>query len=119
MHMVVTAVALRFAARAGFVEPKVMDRGALLRFSILNGISIGFLNLSLGFNSVGFYQVSDVNTHVFSTDAMHATQNRTRHPSSSRARRINTVSHRHTLCVLLVLRCSHAHSPIRRPPWNR
>ena len=31
---------------------------ALLRFSILNGISIGFLNLCLGFNSVGFYQMT-------------------------------------------------------------
>lgn len=26
-------------------------------FGVLNGISIGLLNLSLGFNSVGFYQV--------------------------------------------------------------
>jgi hypothetical protein len=29
-------------------------------FGVLNGISIGLLNLSLGFNSVGFYQV-----HIF------------------------------------------------------
>jgi hypothetical protein len=27
-------------------------------FGILNGTSIGLLNLSLGFNSVGFYQVT-------------------------------------------------------------
>lgn len=27
-------------------------------FGILNGVSIGLLNLSLGFNSVGFYQVN-------------------------------------------------------------
>lgn len=29
-------------------------------FGVLNGISIGLLNLSLGFNSVGFYQVGIV-----------------------------------------------------------
>jgi solute carrier family 35 protein E3 len=27
-------------------------------FGVLNGISIGLLNLSLGFNSVGFYQMT-------------------------------------------------------------
>lgn len=38
-------------------EHKPFDRKAVLGFGILNGISIGLLNLSLGFNSVGFYQV--------------------------------------------------------------
>ena len=54
MHMIVTAVALRFAAKYNFLEPKEVERQALLRFSCINGISIAFLNLSLGFNSVGF-----------------------------------------------------------------
>ena len=58
LHQLVTAGALRGAARAGLLEPKVIERGALLRFSVLNGVSIGFLNLSLGFNSVGFYQMT-------------------------------------------------------------
>lgn len=34
-------------------------------FGILNGISIGLLNLSLGFNSVGFYQVEFFCTFLF------------------------------------------------------
>ncbi|RWV87697.1 hypothetical protein BHE74_00043498 [Ensete ventricosum] len=38
-------------------EHKPFDRKAVLGFGVLNGISIGLLNLSLGFNSVGFYQV--------------------------------------------------------------
>lgn len=58
MHMIVTAVALRFAAKYNFLEPKEVERQALLRFSCINGISIAFLNLSLGFNSVGFYQMT-------------------------------------------------------------
>jgi len=58
LHQLVTAGALRGAARAGLLEPKAIERGALLRFSVLNGVSIGFLNLSLGFNSVGFYQMT-------------------------------------------------------------
>merc|ERR1711990_1205999 len=58
LHMLVTVGALRVAARSGWLEPKSIERGALLRFSILNGVSIGFLNLSLGFNSVGFYQMT-------------------------------------------------------------
>lgn len=58
LHQLVTAAALRVASKAGLLEPKTIDRGALLRFSVLNGVSIGFLNLSLGFNSVGFYQMT-------------------------------------------------------------
>ncbi|KAJ4839794.1 hypothetical protein Tsubulata_036894 [Turnera subulata] len=38
-------------------EHKPFDSRAVMGFGILNGISIGLLNLSLGFNSVGFYQV--------------------------------------------------------------
>lgn len=40
-----------------FFEHKPFDSRAVMGFGILNGISIGLLNLSLGFNSVGFYQV--------------------------------------------------------------
>ena len=40
-----------------FFEHKPFDAKAVIGFGILNGISIGLLNLSLGFNSVGFYQV--------------------------------------------------------------
>ena len=39
-------------------EHKPFDPRAVMGFGILNGISIGLLNLSLGFNSVGFYQVN-------------------------------------------------------------
>lgn len=38
-------------------EHKPFDARAVMGFGILNGTSIGLLNLSLGFNSVGFYQV--------------------------------------------------------------
>ena len=57
-HMAVTAVALRVAEKMGYVEAKAIERKALVRFSCLNGISVAFLNLSLGFNSVGFYQMT-------------------------------------------------------------
>lgn len=40
-----------------FFEHKPIDFQTVIGFGILNGISIGMLNLSLGFNSVGFYQV--------------------------------------------------------------
>lgn len=39
-------------------EHKPFDPRAVMGFGILNGTSIGLLNLSLGFNSVGFYQVN-------------------------------------------------------------
>eukprot|EP00238_Polyblepharides_amylifera_P000223 CAMPEP_0196573058 /NCGR_PEP_ID=MMETSP1081-20130531/3021_1 /TAXON_ID=36882 /ORGANISM="Pyramimonas amylifera, Strain CCMP720" /LENGTH=274 /DNA_ID=CAMNT_0041890627 /DNA_START=444 /DNA_END=1268 /DNA_ORIENTATION=+ len=39
-------------------EAKSLEFKPLIIFSVLNGISIGFLNLSLGFNSVGFYQMT-------------------------------------------------------------
>jgi hypothetical protein len=38
-------------------EQKPFDSRTVMGFGILNGISIGLLNLCLGFNSVGFYQV--------------------------------------------------------------
>jgi len=39
-------------------EHKPFDARAVMGFGVLNGCSIGLLNLSLGFNSVGFYQVA-------------------------------------------------------------
>jgi len=54
-HMAVTAMALRIASGAGFILPKLIDEKSLTRFAVINGISVGLLNLSLGFNSVGFY----------------------------------------------------------------
>ncbi|EEC71719.1 hypothetical protein OsI_04250 [Oryza sativa Indica Group] len=39
-------------------ENKDLDPKTIIGFGILNGISIGLLNLSLGFNSIGFYQVT-------------------------------------------------------------
>lgn len=41
-------------------EKKPFDPRTVMGFGILNGTSIGLLNLSLGFNSVGFYQVKAV-----------------------------------------------------------
>ncbi|KAK9124712.1 hypothetical protein Sjap_014314 [Stephania japonica] len=41
-----------------FFEHKPFDARAVMGFGVLNGISIGLLNLSLGFNSVGFYQMT-------------------------------------------------------------
>jgi solute carrier family 35 protein E3 len=40
-----------------FFEPKAIDGQTVVLFGLLNGTSIGLLNLSLGFNSIGFYQV--------------------------------------------------------------
>ncbi|KAI7729282.1 hypothetical protein M8C21_001313 [Ambrosia artemisiifolia] len=39
------------------IEQRPFDSRAVMGFSVLNGIFIGLLNLSIGFNSVGFYQV--------------------------------------------------------------
>jgi len=45
------------ALKLRFFEHKPLEKKVVMGFGILNGISIGLLNLSLGFNSVGFYQV--------------------------------------------------------------
>lgn len=57
-HLLVTFCSLHVALRMKFFEHKPFDRKAVMGFGILNGISIGLLNLSLGFNSVGFYQMT-------------------------------------------------------------
>jgi len=53
----VTFCTLHVALRFNLFEAKPVDMKTVMLFGILNGVSIGFLNLSLGFNSIGFYQV--------------------------------------------------------------
>ncbi|KAB1225683.1 hypothetical protein CJ030_MR1G009136 [Morella rubra] len=57
-HLLVTFCSLHVALWMKFFEHKPFDPRAVMGFGILNGISIGLLNLSLGFNSVGFYQMT-------------------------------------------------------------
>ena len=56
-HLMVTYCTLHVAYRLNFFENKPIDTKTVVLFGLLNGISIGLLNLSLGFNSIGFYQV--------------------------------------------------------------
>ncbi|XP_074285005.1 UDP-xylose transporter 1 [Silene latifolia] len=57
-HLMVTFCTLHLAQRFKFFETKTVDMKTVVLFGILNGISIGLLNLSLGFNSIGFYQMT-------------------------------------------------------------
>ncbi|CAI9298856.1 UDP-xylose transporter 2 isoform X1 [Lactuca sativa] len=57
-HLLVTFCSLHVALWMKFFEHKPFDPKAVMGFGILNGTSIGLLNLSLGFNSVGFYQMT-------------------------------------------------------------
>ncbi|KAK1409927.1 hypothetical protein QVD17_36457 [Tagetes erecta] len=57
-HLMVTYGTLHVARRLNFFENKQVDMKTVILFGILNGVSIGFLNLSLGFNSIGFYQMT-------------------------------------------------------------
>ncbi|XP_048424823.1 UDP-xylose transporter 3 isoform X2 [Pyrus x bretschneideri] len=57
-HLLVTFCSLHVALWMKFFEHKPFDARSVMGFGILNGISIGLLNLSLGFNSVGFYQMT-------------------------------------------------------------
>jgi len=57
-HLAVTSVFLHVARHLKMFEYKTLEFRPLIIFSVLNGVSIGFLNLSLGFNSVGFYQMT-------------------------------------------------------------
>lgn len=57
-HLMVTYCTLHVAQRLNFFENKSIDMKTVILFGILNGVSIGFLNLSLGFNSIGFYQMT-------------------------------------------------------------
>jgi len=56
-HLLVTFCSLHVALCMKLFEHKPFDARTVMGFGVLNGISIGLLNLSLGFNSVGFYQV--------------------------------------------------------------
>uniref|UniRef100_A0A0E0E2C3 Sugar phosphate transporter domain-containing protein n=1 Tax=Oryza meridionalis TaxID=40149 RepID=A0A0E0E2C3_9ORYZ len=55
-HLMMTFCTLHVAQRLHFFEPKAIDGQTVILFGLLNGTSIGLLNLSLGFNSIGFYQ---------------------------------------------------------------
>ncbi|KAL3518393.1 hypothetical protein ACH5RR_020982 [Cinchona calisaya] len=57
-HLMVTYCTLHVALRMNFFENKPVDLKTVIFFGILNGVSIGLLNLSLGFNSIGFYQMT-------------------------------------------------------------
>ncbi|GFP86612.1 uncharacterized membrane protein at1g06890 [Phtheirospermum japonicum] len=57
-HLLVTYCSLHVALSMNFFEHKPIEFQTVIGFGILNGISIGLLNLSLGFNSVGFYQMT-------------------------------------------------------------
>ncbi|CAN1346284.1 UDP-xylose transporter 1 [Linum perenne] len=57
-HLVVTFCTLYVAHRFNLFESKSVDTKTVILFGLLNGVSIGFLNLSLGFNSIGFYQMT-------------------------------------------------------------
>ncbi|KAH0469343.1 hypothetical protein IEQ34_000901 [Dendrobium chrysotoxum] len=54
----VTFFTLYVAQRLRFFEPKAIESQTIILFGLLNGTSIGLLNLSLGFNSIGFYQMT-------------------------------------------------------------
>ncbi|KAI0512015.1 hypothetical protein KFK09_012649 [Dendrobium nobile] len=57
-HLLATFCSLHMALWMKLFEHKPFDSRAVTGFGILNGCSIGLLNLSLGFNSVGFYQMT-------------------------------------------------------------
>ncbi|XP_052184086.1 UDP-xylose transporter 3 [Diospyros lotus] len=57
-HLLVTFCSLHVALWMKLFEHKPFDPRAVMAFGVLNGTSIGLLNLSLGFNSVGFYQMT-------------------------------------------------------------
>ncbi|KAF6167843.1 hypothetical protein GIB67_027621 [Kingdonia uniflora] len=57
-HLMVTFITLHVAQRFNVFESKSFDTKTVVLFGILNGTSIGLLNLSLGFNSIGFYQMT-------------------------------------------------------------
>lgn len=57
-HLLVTFCSLHVALWMKLFEHKPFDARTVMGFGVLNGCSIGLLNLSLGFNSVGFYQMT-------------------------------------------------------------
>ena len=65
MHMALTALVLRAAARMEYFEKKSVGTAEVMKFGVLNSASIALLNLSLGFNSVGFYQMTKLSIIPF------------------------------------------------------
>ncbi|KAI3927139.1 hypothetical protein MKX01_029907 [Papaver californicum] len=57
-HLLVTFWSLHVSLWMKLFDHKPFEARAVMGFGVLNGISIGLLNLSLGFNSVGFYQMT-------------------------------------------------------------
>ncbi|KAM5584779.1 hypothetical protein ABKV19_004240, partial [Rosa sericea] len=56
LAFLVTFCSLHVPLRMRFFEQKPLDQKIVMRCGIMNGISIGLLDLSLGFNSIDFYQ---------------------------------------------------------------
>ncbi|CAM6094750.1 unnamed protein product [Calypogeia fissa] len=57
-HMLVTFCTLHVARWLNFFEHKPFDLWTVMAFGILNVISTALLNLILGFNSIGFFQMT-------------------------------------------------------------
>ncbi|KAE8692914.1 putative protein TPRXL-like [Hibiscus syriacus] len=64
-HLMVTFCTLHAAQRFNLFDNKPIDMKTVVLFGILNGVSIGLLNLSLGFNSIGFYQMTKLSIIPF------------------------------------------------------
>lgn len=60
MHFTMTSAVGYIGASLGYVPEKQMPFWDLFLFSLVSNTSIVSMNLSLMFNSVGFYQVSHV-----------------------------------------------------------
>ncbi|KAL4284261.1 hypothetical protein GQ457_16G011520 [Hibiscus cannabinus] len=67
-HLLVTFCTLHVAHRFNLFESKPIDMKTVMLFGILNGVSIGLLNLTLGFNSIGFYQSLNSGSSFFLAD---------------------------------------------------
>ncbi|XP_002972897.2 UDP-xylose transporter 2 [Selaginella moellendorffii] len=57
-HLVITYCSLQIANWLNFFQQKHINMRVVMAFGVLNASSIAFLNLSLGYNSVGFYQMT-------------------------------------------------------------
>lgn len=55
MYMVFMVLVFCVVVRMGYFEKKLVGRVEVVKFGVLNSASIALLNLSLGFNLVGFY----------------------------------------------------------------
>ncbi|XP_026432577.1 UDP-xylose transporter 1-like isoform X3 [Papaver somniferum] len=57
-HLLVTFCTLHVAQRFNVFKTKAIDTETVMLFGILNDVSTGLLDLCLGFNSIGFYQMT-------------------------------------------------------------